>query len=107
MQRIVNLLVVKDNHVLLLKKPRRGWYVAPGGKMDPGESIYETAVREFKKKPVLIPINPHLKGVYTMMITDETGEHVKNEWMLYTFIAYDLEGNRLKRQLKEAGMASC
>ena len=32
MQRIVNLLVVKDNHVLLLKKPRRGWYVAPGGK---------------------------------------------------------------------------
>ena len=36
MQRIANLLVVKDNQVLLLKKPRRDWYVAPGGKMDSG-----------------------------------------------------------------------
>lgn len=92
MQRIVNLLVVKDNHVLLLKKPRRGWYVAPGGKMDSGESIYKTAVREFTEETGAVPINPLLKGVYTMMITDETGENVKNEWMLHTFIAFDLVG---------------
>ncbi len=92
MQRIVNLLVVKDNHVLLLKKPRRGWYVAPGGKMDSGESIYETAVREFTEETGAVPINPLLKGVYTMMIMDETGENVKNEWMLHTFIAFDLKG---------------
>lgn len=92
MQRIVNLLVIKDNHVLLLKKPRRGWYVAPGGKMDPGESIYETAVREFTEETGAIAIDPHLKGVYTMVITDGTGEHVINEWMLYTFVAHDLSG---------------
>ena len=92
MQRIVNLLVVKDERVLLLKKPRRGWYVAPGGKMDPGESIYETAVREFTEETGAMPIEPHLKGVYTMVITDETGEHVLDEWMLHTFIAYNLSG---------------
>ena len=92
MQRIVNLLVIKDNHVLLLKKPRRGWYVAPGGKMDPGESIYETAIREFTEETGANPVNPYLKGVYTMVITDETGENVKNEWMLHTFIAKDLVG---------------
>ena len=92
MQRIVNLLVVKDNHVLLLKKPRRGWYVAPGGKMDPGESIYETAVREFTEETGANRLIRMLKGVYTMMIMDETGENVKNEWMLHTFIAFDLEG---------------
>lgn len=92
MQRIVNLLVIKDNHVLLLKKPRRGWYVAPGGKMDPGESVFETAVREFTEETGAKPVNPYLKGVYTMMITDEAGENVKDEWMLHTFIATDLIG---------------
>ncbi|NYF26030.1 NUDIX domain-containing protein [Sporosarcina sp. JAI121] len=92
MQRIVNLLVVKDNHVLLLKKPRRGWYVAPGGKMDPGESIYETAVREFTEETGAKPVKPQLKGIYTMVITDESGESVKDEWMLHTFTAFDLDG---------------
>ena len=44
MQRIANLLVLKNDNVLLLKKPRRNWYVAPGGKSNPGESIYDAAV---------------------------------------------------------------
>jgi 8-oxo-dGTP diphosphatase len=92
MQRIANLLVVKDDQVLLLKKPRRGWYVAPGGKMDPGESIYEAAAREFVEETGVKAVAPHLKGVYTMVITDETGKIVKNEWMLYTFIARDFIG---------------
>lgn len=92
MQRIANLLVVKDQQVLLLKKPRRGWYVAPGGKMDPGESIYEAAVREFIEETGAIPIKPHLKGIYTMVIQDETDRSIQDEWMLYTFVARDLEG---------------
>lgn len=92
MQRIANLLVMKDDHVLLLKKPRRGWYVAPGGKMDPGESIYEAAVREFTEETGTKPVNAHLKGVYTMVIKDDQDQVIKDEWMLYTFIADDLEG---------------
>lgn len=92
MQRIANLLVVKDGQVLLLKKPRRDWYVAPGGKMDPGESIYEAAIREFMEETGTEAVGPHLKGVYTMVIVDDTGDHVKNEWMLYTFMARDLVG---------------
>ena len=70
MQRISNLLILKENHVLLLKKPRRGWYVAPGGN----------------------PIDPHLKGTYTMVIKNEETDTVIDEWMLFTFIARDLEG---------------
>lgn len=50
MQRIANLIVRKGDEVLLLKKPRRGWYVAPGGKIESGESIYEAAAREFLKR---------------------------------------------------------
>ena len=84
MQRIANLLVVKDHHVLLLKKPRRGWYVAPGGKMDSGESIYNAAVREFTEETGTAPISPHLKGIYTMMIKDEiTGKNYGRMDALY------------------------
>ncbi|MGG0655137.1 NUDIX domain-containing protein [Rummeliibacillus pycnus] len=90
MQRIANLLVKKDDKVLLLKKPRRGWYVAPGGKIESGESIFEAASREFREETGTTAINPHLKGVYTMVIRRE--EEMVNEWMLFTFLAEDLNG---------------
>jgi len=89
-QRIANLLVKKDGKVLLLKKPRRGWYVAPGGKIESGESIFEAAVREFREETGTTAMKPHLKGVYTMVI--RRGEEVVNEWMLFTFVAEDLQG---------------
>jgi 8-oxo-dGTP diphosphatase len=89
-QRIANLLLIKNNQVLLMKKPRRDWYVAPGGKMDSGESIYEAAVREFQEETNTQPSGVHLKGVYTMMI-QEDGKTV-DEWMLFTFRATDLRG---------------
>lgn len=92
MQRIANLLVIKDEQVLLLKKPRRGWYVAPGGKVDPGESIYEAAVREFQEETGANPVAPHLKGIYTMVIQDEKTNAVQDEWMLFTLVARDLVG---------------
>lgn len=90
MQRIANLLVIKNNQVLLLKKPRRGWYVAPGGKMEAGESVYEAAIREFKEETNTEPLNTHVKGIYTMMIEDNG--KVIDEWMLFTFIAHGLKG---------------
>ena len=90
MQRITNLLALKDGKVLLLQKPRRGWFVAPGGKMEIGESIYESAVREFQEETNLTPKDVHLKGTYTMVI--KNGDLVVDEWMLYTFIARDVEG---------------
>ena len=90
MQRIANLLAIKDGKVLLLQKPRRNWFVAPGGKMESGESIYEAAVREFKEETNVTPHGVHLKGIYTMVIKD--GDKIIDEWMLFTFIATDVEG---------------
>lgn len=94
MQRIANLILKKDDKVLLLKKPRRGWYVAPGGKMEPGESIFEAANREFIEETNATPIDAHLKGIYTMVIKE--GDQVVDEWMLYTFVAEDYTGTPLK-----------
>lgn len=90
MQRIANLLVIQEGKVLLLQKPRRGWYVAPGGKMERGESIYEAAIREFQEETNATPQQVHLKGVYTMII--KRGQEIVDEWMLYTFIATGIEG---------------
>lgn len=90
MQRIANLLAVKDGQVLLLQKPRRGWYVAPGGKMEIGESIYEAALREFHEETNVTAHNAFLKGVFTMII--KRGEEIVDEWMLYTFMSRDIEG---------------
>lgn len=95
MQRIANLIVLREGKVLLLKKPRRGWYVAPGGKMEPGESVYQAAIREFSEETNTIPTNPHIKGIYTMVIVDQDTEEVIDEWMLYTFIAEGLTGDLL------------
>lgn len=100
MQRIANLLIVKDHQVLLLKKPRRGWYVAPGGKVDAGESIYEAAIREFQEETGAQAINPHLKGIYTMVITEEDCSTVQDEWMLFTFVAHDLQGQLLETTIE-------
>ena len=90
MQRIANLLAVKDEQVLLLQKPRRNWFVAPGGKMEVGESIYDSALREFYEETNLKANNAHLKGVFTMII--KRGEEIVDEWMLYTFVTKDFEG---------------
>jgi len=90
MQRIANLLAVKDGKVLLLQKPRRNWFVAPGGKMEVGESIYDSALREFYEETNLKANNAHLKGVFTMVI--KRGEEIIDEWMLYTFVTKDFEG---------------
>lgn len=90
MQRIANLLAIQDGQVLLLQKPRRGWYVAPGGKMESGESIYEAAIREFQEETNTTPENVRLKGVYTMVIKRQ--EEVVDEWMLYTFVATGITG---------------
>lgn len=94
MQRIVNLLVIQNGQVLLLKKPRRNWYVAPGGKTDSGESILEAGVREFIEETNTTPLQPHLKGIYTILIKRD-GE-VISEWLLSTLVAHGLEGTPLK-----------
>jgi 8-oxo-dGTP diphosphatase len=90
MQRIANLLAVKDEKVLLLQKPRRNWFVAPGGKMEIGESIYDSALREFYEETNVKANSAHLKGVFTMII--KRGEEIVDEWMLYTFVTKDFEG---------------
>jgi 8-oxo-dGTP diphosphatase len=80
--------------MLLLQKPSKGWFVAPGGKMELGETVREAVIREFKEETGLEVLDPELKGIYTFIIQED--EKVISEWMMFTFKATKAQGNLLE-----------
>ncbi len=93
LQRVTNCVLLKENQVLLLQKPRRGWWVAPGGKMEPGESVRDSCIREFREETGIYLRNPGLKGIFTFIMKD--GDKVLSEWMMFTFLARESDGINL------------
>src|SRR5699024_9354491 len=90
MQRVTNSILIKDKHILLLKKPRRGWYAIPGGKMEQGETVGESVMREYREETGLQLLNPKLRGIFTfMMYANET---LTQEWMMFTFVCTSFQG---------------
>lgn len=98
MQRVTNCVLLRDDQVLLLQKPRRGWWVAPGGKMEPGESVRDSCVREYREETGIYLKNPQLKGVFTMIIKEK--DAVVSEWMMFTFFATDSDGLRFEESVE-------
>lgn len=90
MQRVTNCILMQDDKILLLKKPRRGWYAIPGGKMEQGESVKESVVREYREETSLHIQNPELAGVFTFTVQDK--ETLVPEWMMFTFICNAYKG---------------
>lgn len=93
LQRITNCVVKTDDQVLLLQKPSRGWWVAPGGKMESGESAREAVTREFREETGLHVQNPELKGIFTIVIKED--DEIIDEWMMFTFVTSDIKGEML------------
>jgi 8-oxo-dGTP diphosphatase len=89
-QRVTNCVLIRDNQVLMLKKPRRGWWVAPGGKMEPGESVRDSCIREYREETGIYLKNPQLKGIFTFIMKEK--DQVLSEWMMFTFVANDSDG---------------
>lgn len=93
--KLISTCILKENNkVLLLKKPKRGWYAMPGGKMESGESVKESAAREFREETGLCLQDLELQGVFTFVVKD--GEEIKEEWMMFTFYAEQYEGELLE-----------
>ncbi len=92
MRRVTNCILVNStqDHVLLLQKPRRNWWVAPGGKMEPGETILESVKREFREETGITLLNPEVRGIFTILV--EEADRVLDEWMLFTFYCDQYEG---------------
>lgn len=93
MQRVTNCVLLKDNRVLLLQKPRRGWWVAPGGKMEQGESVRDSCIREYREETGIYLKNPDIKGIFTVIIKE--GDQLVSEWMMFTFLATDFTGENV------------
>jgi len=92
---VTNCLIIKNEEVLLLKKPRHGWYAMPGGKMETGESIFEAVVREVNEETGLILNHPELYSVVTM--TKPRAQSPIDEWMMFTFKTDQFSGNLVEK----------
>lgn len=90
MQRVTNCILINKDKILLIKKPRRGWYAIPGGKMEQGESIKESVVREYSEETGLHLTNPLLAGSFTFTVFNE--DDFVHEWMMFTFVGRQFEG---------------
>jgi 8-oxo-dGTP diphosphatase len=82
---------IRDDKVLLMKRhkePNLGLWVAPGGKVEPHESPYESAARELYEETSLVVREMYLRGIVSTVapaiaqsyihflyaVTDFTGE---------------------------------
>ncbi len=77
----------------MLQKPRRGWWVAPGGKMESEESVKESMKREYFEETGITIKDPEIAGVFTIVMMDY--DEVISEWMMFTFKATVHEGKSI------------
>lgn len=65
--RVGAAVIVRDNRgwILLEKRSDCGWWGLPGGRIEPGESVTEAAVREVKEETGLNIEITRLLGVYS------------------------------------------
>jgi protein-S-isoprenylcysteine O-methyltransferase Ste14/ADP-ribose pyrophosphatase YjhB (NUDIX family) len=81
---------LRDDQVLLVcrdTEPNRGLWVAPGGKLEQGESPDECAVREMREETGLVIERPVLRAVMT-----ETSPRPDYQWLTFIFVAWDFDG---------------
>ncbi|SDH21079.1 8-oxo-dGTP diphosphatase [Alteribacillus persepolensis] len=90
MQRVTNCVLMDKHQVLMLQKPSRHWWVAPGGKMEAEESVLDSVTREFWEETGVTVKNPMIRGIFTFLIIEK--EKTLSEWMMFTFAATAFEG---------------
>lgn len=81
---------LRDEQVLLVRRtsqPNRGLWVAPGGKLDHGESPAECAVREMREETGLVVDRPVLRAVMT-----EISPRSDYQWLTFIFVARTFDG---------------
>ena len=80
--------VVKDGRVLLIRKKRglgAGKINGPGGKIEPGETALEAAIRETQEEIGVRPLAVEERGVLHFQFTDGYSLHCT------VFVAHDFE----------------
>ena len=81
--------ILKDNQVLLIRKKRglgAGKINGPGGRIEPGETALQAAIRETQEEIGVTPRSPDVRGELSFQFTDGYGLHCS------VFLAEDCEG---------------
>ena len=81
--------IVKNDQILLIRKKRglgAGKINGPGGRLEPGESLLNCAIREVQEELCITPLKPEFSGESLFQFTDGYSLHV------YTYIAKDFIG---------------
>ncbi len=87
--RATLLFVVRDGRVLLIRKKRgigAGKINGPGGKIDPGETPFQSAVRETREELGITPLQPVKVGELCFAMSDMEDIHC------HVFLAHDHHG---------------
>lgn len=77
-ERATLLFVVKDGHILLIRKKRglgAGKINGPGGRLEPGETPLEAAVRETREELGIEAVAPDLRGELHFQFLDGYSLH--------------------------------
>ncbi|NJP37133.1 NUDIX domain-containing protein [Alkalicoccus luteus] len=95
MQRITNCMIEYEGRLLMIKKPKRGWWYVPGGKMEHEELAPEAAAREVYEETGLTIRRPELRGILTHLVTD--GESYMEKRTMFLFYAKGFSGTLRSR----------
>lgn len=81
--------IVQDGRILLMRKKRglgAGKINGPGGRLEPGESVLECAIREVQEELCITPVNPQFCGESLFQFVDGYSIHV------HTYMASEFTG---------------
>ena len=85
--------IAKDRQVLLIRKKRglgAGKINAPGGKLEPGETALDSAIRETREEIGVTPLQIEERGVLRFQFTDGYSLHC------VVFLAADFHGELIE-----------
>lgn len=88
---IVNCYVPWQHGFVMLRKPRRGWWYLPGGKVEDDELWRQAAMREFTEESGLSIKGATLRGVYRVHIEAGPDSTEKNR-LIAQFVGFGAHG---------------